>query len=320
MNATTENIETAITPAAVASTRPFYWAVRREFWEHRALWMAPLIAAALIVLSFIVNAVHMSEGEMLATLQPARLRAISAGFFGAVSAVIAITMLTVTFFYCLDALYSERRDRSILFWKSLPVSDVTTVTSKLFVATAGASAIAFVIVVATQLVILILGMIIIALAGGSAWALWSSVSMLQLSMVLLYVLAAQALWFAPVTAWLIFVSSWVRRSPFMWAVLIPAGVAMVERLAFGTSYLVTALGFREIKGFMQTAFSRPDEYVAQTAVAGNGFNLQLELPDRIFDSIDAVRFFSSAQVWVGLALAVALVAATVWMRRYREPL
>jgi ABC-2 type transport system permease protein len=311
--------ETAIARPAVR-TRPFYWSVRREVWEHRSLWMAPSIAAGLVLLSFIVNAIHVANSAgVLSALEPQQLQAISTGFYGAIAAVISITMLVVTSFYCLDALYGERRDRSILFWKSLPVSDLTTVTSKLFVAAVLAPAITFVIVVMTQLVILIVGSIIVASAGGSASALSSSLSLVQSTVVLLYSLVAQSIWFLPLTAWLIFVSSWVRRSPVLGAILVPAAVALVERIAFGTSYVVSLLKYRGSTGFIDTAFA-PAAQRGQMAIHEGGFNLQLDLPDHIFQTMDPVRFFSSAQVWLGIVIAVALVIATVRLRRYREPL
>lgn len=324
MNALIESTEdmnaevTAVRPAA--QTRPFYWSVRREIWEHRSLWMAPLIAAALVLLSFIVNAINISERvRALTVLEPQHLQAVSTGFYSAIAAVISITMLVVTTFYCLDALYGERRDRSILFWKSLPVSDLTTVASKLFVATVLAPAIALVIVVATQFLVLILGTVILALAGGSAIALASLPSMVQLTVVLLYSLIAQSIWFLPITAWLLFVSSWVRRSPVLGALLVPAAIALVERVAFGTHYVISALQYRGANGFIETAFTRAPQ-AGRVAVRDGGFNLQLALPDRIFEAMEPLRFLSSAQVWIGIAVAAALIAGAVRMRRYREPL
>jgi ABC-2 type transport system permease protein len=319
MNVATESA--VAIPTVNLGTRPFYWSVRRELWEHRTLWVAPLAAAALILLSFVVNALRLSGGtEFLAGVEPVRLRAIASGFYGAVGAAITLTMMVVTWFYCLDALYSERRDRSILFWKSLPVSDITTVASKLFVASVVAPAISFVIVVATQLVILLIGTAIIAFAGGSPAALWSSASLLQLSVVLLYALIAQAIWFSPVLAWMIFVSSWVRRSPTVWAALVPAAVCLAEAVAFGTSHVFTALKHRLMHGFVDAAFVLPASADAPARMNGPGFNLQLGLPGRIFEAVDPVRFLSNVEVWVGVAIAAALIAATVWMRRYREPL
>ena len=324
MNAVVQN-ETqeetmAAMPVSAARTHPFYWSVRRELWEHRALWMAPLIAAGLILLSFIVSSFNLPGGaRMMATIDGTQMSAAATGFFGAMGVVIALTMIVVTWFYCLDSLFSERRDRSILFWKSLPVSDVTTVTSKLFVASAVAPSISFAIVVVTQLVILLIGTAVILFAGGSPGALWSPVPLLEMTLVLLYSLLAQAIWFAPFLAWLIFVSAWARRSPALWAGLVPAAACLFERIAFGTSYLIGALQGRFAEGLAHAAFALPD-LPDEPFVRDGDFSLRFGMPGRMFDAIDVVRFLSTPEVWVGLAIAAALTAATVWMRRYREPL
>lgn len=325
MNTVNETIDNNFEPAAqsrmAAVVRPFYWSVRREIWEHRALWMTPLVAAALIVLSFIVNALQLPDNSrVLATVSAEQLHSIATGFYGAIAAIIALTMAVVTFFYCLDALYAERRDRSILFWKSLPVSDVTTVTSKLFVAAVVSPAITFVVIVATQLIILVLGTIIMTAMTGNSLALWPAGATLELTTVLLYSLVAQSLWFAPVTAWLIFVSSWVRRSPFMWALLVPAAIALVERVAFGSSYLASMLKFHNVQDFLETAFAAPSVVDTGTTSHSDGFNLHLSVPERLIGAADPLHFLSSPHVWIGLAVAAALVVATIWMRRYREPL
>ena len=323
MNAITQNEmqETNATlPVSSTRTRPFYWSVRRELWEHRSLWMAPLVAAGLILLSFIVSSFQLPGGsQMLARIDAAQLRETATGFYGAVGVVIALTMIVVTWFYCLDALFSERRDRSILFWKSLPVSDVTTVTSKLFVASAVAPSISFAIVVATQLVILLIGTAVILFAGGSPGALWSPMPLLQMTLVMLYGVLVQAIWFAPFLAWLIFVSAWARRSPALWAGLVPAAVCLFERIAFGTTYLVSVLNGRLAEGLMHAAFAVPALPVEPIA-GGDDFSLHFGMPTRLFQSIDIVQFLSTTEVWVGLAIAAAFTAATVWMRRYREPL
>ena len=65
-----------------------------------------------------------------------------------------LTAFLVGVFYCLDALHGERRDRSILFWKSLPVSDLTTVLAKASVPCRVLPPRAFALALATQLMLL----------------------------------------------------------------------------------------------------------------------------------------------------------------------
>ncbi|MCS6947973.1 MAG: hypothetical protein NZM12_10195, partial [Steroidobacteraceae bacterium] len=127
--------------------------IRREFWEHRSLWLAPAIAAAIIVALTLLSSVHsrgfgitIDSGEIdshaaagaridfLAGITPQQ----QATIFGVTLILISIPILIAAgvaiFLYLADALYAERKDRSILFWKSLPVSDAATVWSKLVTA------------------------------------------------------------------------------------------------------------------------------------------------------------------------------------------
>jgi len=120
-----------IAPAAVSNTRPMYWSVRRELWENRSIYIAPMVAAAVILFGFSISTIYL-PGKMRAALalDPSKQREALAMPYDLAAGLIMVTALIVGVFYCLDALHAERRDRSILFWKSLPVSDLTTVLSK----------------------------------------------------------------------------------------------------------------------------------------------------------------------------------------------
>src|SRR4029077_929947 len=111
-----------------SATRPFYWSVWREVWENRSLYVAPLIVAVVVVLGFLVSTVGLAERrQAVLLLGPEKARAGIEMPYDVAAMVLIFTAFIVGVFYCLDALYGERRDRSILFWKSLPVSDLTTV-------------------------------------------------------------------------------------------------------------------------------------------------------------------------------------------------
>jgi hypothetical protein len=114
-----------------SSTQPFYWSVRRELWENRSIYVAPLIVAVVALFGFLVSTIGMPERRQGALLlDPANQRAVIGAPYDVAAMMLIFTAFIVGVFYCLDALHSERRDRSILFWKSLPVSDLTTVLSK----------------------------------------------------------------------------------------------------------------------------------------------------------------------------------------------
>ena len=113
------------------ATRPFYWSVWRELWENRSIYIAPLIVAAVQVFGFAISTIGLAERRRaVLLLDPAKQRAAIEQPYDMAAMMMIFTVFIVGVFYCLDALHGERRDRSILFWKSLPVSDLTTVLSK----------------------------------------------------------------------------------------------------------------------------------------------------------------------------------------------
>src|SRR6201998_605863 len=159
----------AIASTHIAATRRFYWSIRRELWEHRSIYVAPLAAAAIFLFGFLVglphhlHAVRTQDQAHQALDIPYQLAA----------ALIMGTAFIVGIFYSLDALYGERRDRSILFWKSLPISDLTTVLSKFAIPLVVLPLLTFVIAVVTQFVMLLLGSAVLLVSGASAGALGS---------------------------------------------------------------------------------------------------------------------------------------------------
>ncbi len=118
-----------IVPAHMSETQPMYWSLRRELWENRYIYIAPLAVAGFTVAGFLVATI----GRALSTPNLTERRAILEGPYHFATALIMGTAFVAGLFYCLEALHGERRDRSILFWKSLPVSDLTTVLSKMAV-------------------------------------------------------------------------------------------------------------------------------------------------------------------------------------------
>src|SRR6266702_6165710 len=118
-------------PGYSAKTRPFYWSVRRELWEKRSIYIAPLIVAMVVLFGFLVSTAGLPERRRaVLLLDPGKTRAAIEAPYNMAAIMLILTAFIIGVFYCLDALYGERRDRSILFWKSLPVSDLTTLLSK----------------------------------------------------------------------------------------------------------------------------------------------------------------------------------------------
>src|SRR6266851_1329318 len=211
----------------------------------------------------------------------------------------------VGIFYSLDALHGERRDRSILFWKSVPVSDLTTVLSKASIPLVVLPLLVFAITVTLQLVMRLLSL---AVSGAGAATLWARLPLFEMELVTLYATTVLALWHAPIYCWFLLVSGWARRATFLWAVLPPLAIAAVENIAFHTSYVGSLLQDRMF-GFAAGAFDLKDK----SGVPVDPHFIPLA-------QLAPWRFLSSPGLWVGLIVAAIFLAAAVRMRRYREPI
>ena len=291
--------------------RPFYWSVRRELWEARSILVAPLATGGLVLLGFLISTIGL-PGRRLQTLalDPLhQLKAIGEPYV-VTGEVLTGVMMIVAMFYCLGALFDERRDRSILFWKSLPVSDLTTVLSKAAIPLAVIPALTLAAIVGAQAIILLVSTLILAAAGVSTAIPWSLGDIVGEGVALVYGLVTLSLWLAPVYGWLLLVSAWARRAPFLWAVLPPLAVSLVEHIAFKSNLFTGALIDR-LTGSDAHAFVG----AWPTSVRGSA-----GLPPLGLARIDPLKFLASPGLWVGLLIAAACLAGCVWLRRRREPI
>jgi ABC-2 type transport system permease protein len=294
----------AIAPAAGSETRPMYWSVRRELWENRSIYIAPLVVTVVVMFGFVISLIglpHRRRATLL--LDPAHQRAVMDKPWDVVTGMLLLTAFIVGVFYCLDALHGERRDRSILFWKSLPVSDLATVLSKASIPLVVLPLLSFAIIVIAHIAMLLL-MTAALLATAPDLAFSTHVPLLQFWVAILYALIAIALWHAPIYAWLLLISAWARRATFLWAVLPLVVMVMFERIAFGTSHIASLIAYRLIGWFTQAFIP----FVPGSA------------PVEPLDALTPGKFLSTPGLWIGLALAAAFLAATVRLRRYREPI
>jgi ABC-2 type transport system permease protein len=286
---------------AMSATRPLYWSVQRELWENRSIYIGPLVAAVVFLFGFVVNMLAMRRRIGASLLDPAQQHDLLATRYELSAALIMGTALIVGVFYSLEALYGERRDRSILFWKSLPVSDLTAVLSKLTIPLVILPLLSFAITLATQFIMLLLSSVILLGSGVNIAALWTEVSFFHVSLVLLYhLLTVHGLWYAPLYGWLLMVSAWAPRAPFIWAFLPPFVICGVEKVAFNTSHFLALLQERLVgPGDAMAPHSAPKDFMATL------------IPD---------HFFSVPGLWIGLVLAAVFLAAAVRLRRYQGPI
>ncbi len=297
-------VESAVTDRRY-TTRPFCWSVRRELWENRSIYIAPLIVAAVQVFGFAISIIGLAERRRaLLLLDPAKQRGAIEMPYDVVAMMMIFTVFIVGVFYCLDALHSERRDRSILFWKSLPVSDLTTVLSKVTIPLVVLPLVSFAIIVITQLIMLLMSSATLLIHEVSPATTWAHFPVFQNWLVMLYGLIAIALWHAPIYGWLLLVSGWARRATFLWAVLPLIGINMLEKIAFNTSHFASMLMNRLI-GFAPNAF----EFQGHTKPT--------------IDSLAQLtpgRYLSTSGLWIGLAFAATFLFAAIRLRRYRGPI
>src|SRR5206468_6532794 len=290
---------------SIVPTRPMYWSVWRELWENRSLYIVPLIVAAVQVFGFAISTIGLAErrrGVLL--LDPAHQRAAIEQPYDLAAMMMIFIVFIVGVFYCLDALHGERRDRSILFWKSLPVSDLTTVLSKVTIPLVVLPLIAFAIVVCVQVIMLLQTSVVLIFHGVNPGTTWAHVPVFQNWLVLLYGLAAIALWHAPIYGWLLLVSGWARRATFLWAVLPIIAIQIFEKITFNTSYFGSFVKHR-LMGFAPHAF---------------GFHGEGHPTIDSLSQLTPGTYLSSAGLWLGLLFAATFIAAAVRLRRYRGPL
>src|SRR5437762_2206604 len=175
------------TPATMSPTRPLYWSIRRELWENRSIYIAPLVVAAVFLLAILISIVHLPERRRATLLlDPAHQQAAIEKPYDIAAILLILTAFLVGVFYCLDALHGERRDRSILFWKSLPVSDRTTVLAKAGVPMVILPLFVLVIAVAAQLVVLFCSTVVLMGNDAGLAVVWRNVKFIQSALALLY--------------------------------------------------------------------------------------------------------------------------------------
>ena len=301
----------AAAPAALPRTRPFYWSVRRELWETRSVYIAPAVVAAVVLLGFLISAIGMPHRRLATLALPPDRQAALIGLPYDVGAVALIgNMMIVGLFYCLTALHGERRDRTVLFWKALPVSNLTTVLAKAAIPFLILPAVTFVAVLATQALIYLLSSAMLLTAGVSAATPWSVAAVLGGLVVLAYGLVTMTLWLAPLYGWVLMVSAWAKRAPFLWAVLPPLGIGLFEHMAFDRGY-VSSLLLGRLTGGFEVAFVVPTK--ASLKASGG-------IPQIGLDQLDPGKFIATPGVWIGLVVAAAFIAACVWLRRRAEPI
>jgi ABC-2 type transport system permease protein len=288
-----------IASSTMSATRPLYWSVRRELWENRFIYIAPLAVASVALFAFSISAI-LGIWESALRLHSGHGADKIVMPYDMAAGLMMLTSILVSVFYCLDALHGERRDRSILFWKSLPVSDLTTVLAKASIPLVVLPVLVCVIIIAVQWIMLLVSSAVLLVSGQSVTAFWTQLSFFRMAMVTLYhLVTAHALWPFPVYCWLLLVSGWARRATFLWAVLPLVAIAGMEQIVFHTWHFARLVGSR---------------LIGDTQTPGYMF------PSGPMTHITPGIFLTSPGLWIGMAIAAAFLAAAVRLRRYQGPI
>jgi len=297
-------LESQAGTVATPRGRQLYWSVLRELWENRSIYLAPAGVATFTLLGFLISVRHL-PGRMreAIALDPMQQREIIERPLDFAALLIMGAALLVAIFYCLDALHGERRDRSILFWKSLPVSDLTTVLAKASIPIVVLPVVTFAVTMIAQGIMLLFSRAVLARSGVHAEAAWNHFSFSHMSAMLLYHLVAiHGFLYAPFYGWLLLVSAWARRLPILWAALPPVALGVFERIAFNTSYF---------GGWLMERLGGGSDSAAPAARGMSMDALTRPMPWQLLSSPD---------LWVGLLLTAGFLAIAVRLRRERGPI
>jgi ABC-2 type transport system permease protein len=319
------------------------WLVKREYWEHKGgIFWAPVIAAIVHIVSstlgllaavFVTHKIETDGRENnIPSLQelvtklgdPEHANELSAGIQTAFMALGSFPMFVVVFvmfFYCLSSLYDERKDKSILFWKSMPVSDGKTVISKVFTALFIIPAIGIAVSVLTALIMFVIASIAAIMKGVSPAVLWDFVAIAKGVMNVVLSIPVYAVWALPTIGWLMLCSAWARRVPFLWAVVIPvlSGVlvwmlGLMQIFGLGAGWFWTHIVGRLLGG---TVIGIHTLYSMDAGLISSNTHSLNELADLL--SVGAnYRAFMMPGMWIGAALGLAMIYASVRLRRYRD--
>jgi ABC-2 type transport system permease protein len=287
--------------------RTFSWLVRREFWENRAIWIVPAVIGAALVLAALFGHVEIAElttPEQRDTVGGMVLFAFGATFF--------LVMTIYSTWYLLDSLHADRKDRSILFWKSLPISDTATVLSKLFTGLVAIPVVYFIAADVTTLLVTFVISVRSRATFGSA--LWHPDLWLQLQVLWLYLIATMALWYLPITAWCLAVSAWAKRAVTLWTILPPLALFLLEHW-FLRTHVVPDLLYERFIGYIPAAFHDVSDRTRWTPLAIGGDTI--DTPGSVWRLLNPAAFVSSMQMWLGVLVGIALIVAAIQLRQRR---
>ena len=318
--------------------KTFYWLVKREFWEHKGgFFWAPVVAG---IVFLVLNAMAIVAGETFGRrsnwagfkyngdmhfqhdMSAADLHNAGAGLdimLYAIAGIVLSVTAIVVFFYCLGALYDDRRDRSILFWKSLPLSDTSTVLSKVASAIVLAPAIAIVVGVIVGLALSILIAVVAMFHGVGIWSLLMESHPIRVVFNLILLIPLYAVWALPTIGWLLLCSAWARSKPFLWAIALPIGSGVIVAWfgLMGIVGLSSSWYWKNVVGRLLGSLL-PGGWASQASPLSLPDNSQ---PSDLLGSLDLAYHYSAManpSIWIGAIVGILMIGGAIWFRRWRD--
>ena len=276
----------------------FYGLLKREVLEHRNLFIgAPAVVALLILVASTWVAMQIDENQLAEGLRYVSVLfdGLSpfdmAPFFMLLAVPFFLTLYVCSVIYLINTLYQDRKEMSVLFWQSMPVSNLQTVLSKI---------VAIVLVAPIFYVLILFAMYLIAMVWLTILGVSNDVDLVGIgymflaaiaSLVLIYFSAfVTSLWLLPSIGWLLLFSAFAKKTPLLWAGGVFILVGFFEDFLFGTQFLADWVASR---------VSDPNQYLI--------FEFQ-SIFERIFNY----------DMFFGVVLGSILIAGAVFMRRFTD--
>ena len=296
--------------------------LQRELWEHRSLYVTPIVVALLLTLIAVTGQVsvegmkHVDLGIVGASNLPENARAaMLSGIMIGLSTTFIFAMWVLTIFYALDSLYAERKDRSILFWRSIPSTDFETVLSKLLTAMLVIPLITFALIIVTHLAVLLVTSVWVGIRGGSGLQLiWASAPFFDNWTATLVLLLALPLWLSPFIGWFLFVSAFTKRSPFLVAFLPIVILPMFEKMLFDSQVFAETVFIRSVKMPLFIDL----ETLGRLFEEGEEIAMLADAKLSLLGLMDIGGFLTHPGLWLGLVVCGLFTAAAIYVRRYRD--
>jgi ABC-2 type transport system permease protein len=305
----------------------------REYWEHRGAFLkTPLIIGAITIVILLLGYFTTERFDMkinsgqaielgakqLENIDPSDITMVFDWFMLFTGSIYHFVLFIVIFFFLLGSLYDDRKDGSILFWKSLPVSDLQTVLSKLVTAVIVVPLIFTACLIISHLAIyLVLSLLFLFNGINPFTLLWPNIEFINNWGAFLIGCLAQAAWAMPIYGWLLFASSYSKRRPFLLAVFAPllAGFAWYWYNAI-VEFNVLKIGVLKTIGILMAKATTP-------FTSGLGFDFEnVDFDPTEQTNLELIRTMlnglTSSNIYYGLLFAAVVIALAVYVRRYRN--